>query len=114
MDMGTTKTKYHIRTKGIIDHYLQADQYLQIIPTDAQSVEIQPIVKDSHAQTRNIKAKHVINLGTLPANVSTENNTRSTSTEDPKHIKYRLMKYMTVQTVTHQNLAPVKTPSVCK
>ena len=38
VDMSTTKAKYHIGTKGIIDHYLQADQYLQIIPTDAQSV----------------------------------------------------------------------------
>ena len=112
--MSTTKAKYHIRTKGIIDHYLHADQYLQIIPTDAQSVEIQLTVKDSDAQPRHINPKHVINLGTLPANVSTENNTHSTSTEDPKYIKYRLMKYMTVQTVTHQMLALVKTPSVCK
>ena len=38
--MSTTKAKYHIRTKQIIDHYLQADWYLHIIPTDAQSVEI--------------------------------------------------------------------------
>ena len=72
----------------------------EIIPTDAQSVEIQPTMKDSHAQPRNINAKHAINLGTLPANVSKENNTYSTSTGDPKHIKDRLIKYMTVQTVT--------------
>ena len=31
---------------------------------------------------KNINAKHVIYLGTLPANVSKENNTHSTSTED--------------------------------
>ena len=71
-------------------------------------------MKDSHAQPRNINAKHVINLGTLPANVSKENNTHSISMGDLKHIKYRLMKYMTVQTITHQQLAPVKIPSVCK
>ena len=31
-----------------------------------------------------------------------------------KPIKYRQMKYMTAQTVTHQMLAPVKIPTVCR
>ena len=37
-----------------------------------------------------------------------ESNTHSTKTDGLKHIKYKLMKYMTTQTVTHQMLAPVK------
>ena len=71
-------------------------------------------MKDSHAQLKNTNARHVISLDTLPANVSKENNTHSTNTDGPKHIKYRPMKYMTAQTVTHQMLAPAKIPSVCR
>ena len=71
-------------------------------------------MKDSHAQQRNTKARHVISLDTLPADVSKENNTHSINTDGLKHIKYRPTKYMTARTFTHQLLAPVKIPSVCR
>ena len=110
--MSNTKAKYHIGTKGTTNHQLQTDQYLQTTPIDVQSVEIPPAMKDSHAQLRNTNARHVISLDTLPANVSKENNTHSTNTDGPKHIKYGQMKYMAAQTATHQMLAPVRIPSV--
>ena len=112
--MSITKVKYHIGTKETTNHHLKTDQYLQTTPIDAQNVEIPPTTKDAHAQPRNTNARHVISLGTLPANVSKGNNTHSTSTDGPKHIRYRLMKYMTAHTVTHQMLAPAKIPSVCR
>ena len=114
LDMSNTKVKYCIETKGTRNHQLQTDQYLQTTPIDVQSVEILPTMKDSHAQLRNTNARHVISLDTLPANVSKENNAHSTNTDGLKHIKFRLTKYMTAQTVTHQMLAPVKIPSVCR
>ena len=114
MDMNTTKVKYHIETKGTMNHNLQTDQDLQTTSIDAQSVEIPPTMKDSHAQLKNTNARHVISLDTLPANVSKGNNTHSTNIDGPKHIKYMPMKYMTAQTVTHQMSAPAKTPSVCR
>ena len=95
--MTNTKVKYHIRTKGTTSCQLQTDHHLQTTSIDVQSVEILPTMKDSHAQLRNTNARHVISLDILPVNVS-----------KGKHIKYRLMTYMTAQTVTHQMLAPAK------
>ena len=69
MDMSNTKVKYHIGTKGTTNHQLQTDWHLQTTPIDAQSVEIPPAIKDSHALLRNTNVRHVISLDTLPANV---------------------------------------------
>ena len=77
-------------------------------------MEILPTTKDSHAQLGNTNARHVISLDTLPVNVSKGNNTHNTNLDDSKHIKYRLMNYMTAQTVTHQMLVPAKIASVCR
>ena len=69
-------------------------------------------MKDSHAQLRHTNARHVISLDTLLVNVSKGNNTHNTNLDDPKHIKYRSMNYMTTQTATHQMLVPAKIPFV--
>ena len=106
MEKSTTKLKYHTRRKVI------TDQYLQVILIDVQSVATLLTMKALPVQPINIKVKYAINLGTLQANVYKRNNNHITNTDSPRHTKYRLMKYMIVQTVTHQKI--VKIHSVYK
>ena len=88
------------------------DQYLQVNLIDVQSVVTLLTVKALPVQPRNINVKYAINLGTLKANVSKGNNNHITNTDNPRCMKYRLIKYMIVQTVTHQKI--MKTHSVYK
>ena len=113
-EMTSTKVRHHLRTKGTTSCQLQISHHLQITIIDAQSVKILPTTKDSHAQLRNTNARHVISLGILPANASKGNSIHNINIENPKHIKYRSMIYITTQTVTHQFLVPVKIHSVCR
>ena len=114
VEMTSTMVQHTIRTKATTNCQFQTDHHLQTTSLDVQSVEILPIMKDSHAQLRSSNARHATNLDILPVNVSKGNNIHNTNLDNPKYTKYKWMIYMMTQTVTHQMLVPVKIPSVYK
>ena len=113
-EMTNTMVKYNTRSKVTTNHQLQTDHHPQTTSIDVQSVEILPIMKDSHAQLRNTNARHVINSDILPVNISKGNSIHNINLDNPKHTKYKWMSHMTTHTITHQMSVPVKIPSVCK
>ena len=77
------------RSGATTSHQLQIGCHPQATTTGVQSVVIQAIGKDSHAQQKSISARYVINLGPLLANISKRNNTHNRSLDNQKHIKYK-------------------------
>ena len=88
--MTNTMAKYNTRTKATTNCQLQTDHHPQTTSIDVQSVEILPIVEDSHTQLRNTNARHVINLDILPVNVSKGNSIHNINSDNPKHTKIQV------------------------
>ena len=72
------------RSRATTSHQLQTGHHPQATTTGIQSVVIPPIGKDLHAQQKSISARYVINLGTLPVNVSKRNNTCKRNSDNLK------------------------------